>query len=246
MNLPESTFDNETANIDIEVVSDTSDEKRGEELFPGDLGTLAFETRHALIQLIKGPFLDGRRHSKLWSVLMRDEQAIRKFLCELFLTPVIDYDLQVAYTRQIDTGDIEIPSLLRHVQLSFMATALLLYLRQELAQAGALGERVVVSRDDIIEQLRMYDSDKNTDKSGFDKRIITAINKMTQYNILLKVKSSDDRYEISPTLKLLFSPEEISELTQIYNKIRDTGHCANHTEESTNRLYDEDDEGDDE
>ncbi len=35
-------------------------------------------------------------------------------------------------------------------------------------------------------------------------------------SILRKIRSSDDRYEVSPTLKLLFSAEEIQSLTQIY------------------------------
>jgi hypothetical protein len=36
---------------------------------------------------------------------------------------------------------------------------------------------------------------------------------------LLQIRSTEDRFEISPTLKLLFSPEEILALTQIYQRM---------------------------
>ncbi|MHB1805097.1 MAG: hypothetical protein ACYCO7_09110, partial [Acidithiobacillus ferrooxidans] len=38
-------------------------------LFLGDSGELALDTRRALVQLLAGPSLDGRRHQKLWPIL---------------------------------------------------------------------------------------------------------------------------------------------------------------------------------
>jgi len=169
-----------------------------------------------LVQLLSGPSLDERRHSKLWSVLLRDETVIRKYLCELFLELVIDSDLKVAFTRQAETEGLEIPKLLRRTQLTFIDSALLLYLRQQLAQAQTHGERAVVSKNDIVEHLGMYDKTGNTDKAGFDKRIHASIEKTKKHNILHKIRSSDDRFEVSPALKLLFSAEEIQALTKIY------------------------------
>ncbi|WP_228756104.1 DUF4194 domain-containing protein [Pseudomonas aeruginosa] len=65
-------------------------------LFLGDSGELALDTRRALVQLLAGPSLDGRRHPKLWPILVRDEAVIRRRLAELFLELVIDRDIQVA------------------------------------------------------------------------------------------------------------------------------------------------------
>ena len=62
----------------------------------------------------------------------------------------------------------------------------------------------------------MYDKTGNTDKAGFDKRIHASIEKIKKYNILQKIRSGDDRFEVSPALKLLFSAEEIHALTKIY------------------------------
>lgn len=189
------------------------------ELFIGDKGKLSFETRRALIQLLLGPSLDSKRHPKLWPVLIRDEALIRGFLSELFLELVIDSDLQVAFTRQADTGELEVPLLLRRAPLTFIDSILLLHLRQKLTQAGSQGERAVISSEEILEYLALFEPSANTDHSGFIKRVYASIEKIKKYNILQKIRSTEDRFEISATLKLLFSAEEILSLTHLYKKM---------------------------
>jgi len=188
-------------------------------LFADDSGELPQETRRVLVQLLAGPSLDGRRHPKLWPVLVRDEALIRRRLSELFLDLVMDIDLQVAFTRQADVGDLETPVLLRRAQLTFLDSIMLLHLRQRLTQADAQGERAVVSVDEIIEHMSVYERSTNTDRAGFNKRIQASIEKIKTHSILQKIRSSEDRFEISPTLKLLFSAEAIQALTRTYQRM---------------------------
>lgn len=185
-------------------------------LYQGDAGELSLDARRVLVQLLSGPSLDGQRHSKLWPILIRDEAAIRSRLSELFLTLVIDRDQQVAFTRQADTGDLDVPLLLRRAKLTFLDSILLLHLRQRLTQAETHGERAVVSTDEIVEVLGVYERTGDTDRALFQKRILASIEKIKKNSILRKIRSSDDRFEIAPTLKLLFSAEEIQALTRIY------------------------------
>ncbi len=192
----------------------------GQALYLGDSGELSLDARRVLVQLLAGPSLDGQRHSKLWPILIRDEAAIRSRLSELFLQLVIDRDLQVAFTRQADTGDLDVPLLLRRANLTFLDSILLLHLRQRLTQAEAHGDRAVISTDEILEFLSLYEQAGNTDRALFEKRIHASIEKIKKHNILRKIRSSDDRFEISPTLKLLFSAEEIQALTRIYHDMR--------------------------
>lgn len=201
----------------IDTVDESSDS--GNVLYAGDSGDLSLDARRVLIQLLSGPSLEGRRHSKLWPVLIRDESLIRTRLSELFLELVIDRDLQVAFTRQADTDELEVPKLLRRAQLSFLDSILLLHLRQRLTQAEAHGNRAVISTDEIIEFLEVYEQDDNTDHAGFVKKIHASIEKIKKHSILRKIRSTDDRFEISPTLKLLFSAEEIQALTTIYQQM---------------------------
>jgi len=201
-------------------------------LFTGDTGELELDTRRALIQLLLGPSLDGRRHTKLWPVLMRSEKIIRNRLSDLFLELVIDRDMQVAFTRQAETGELEVPSLLRRAPLTFIDSVLLLYLRHQLTRAESHGERAVVSKEEIVDYFSVYEKTGNTDKAGFAKRIHASIEKFKERSILQKIRASEDRFEVSPTLKLLFSAEEIQALTKLYQRMAAGGLSESEEEET--------------
>jgi hypothetical protein len=195
---------------------DSATEKK---LYNSDAGDLPLETRRVLVQLLSGPSLDGRRHGKLWPVLLRDEAVVRRMLANVFLELIMDRDLEVAYTRQADTEDLDTPKLPRTVKLTFVDSILLLNLRQRLTQADSRGERAVVSEEEILEDLGAFERAENTDRFGFEKRIRASIKKMILRSILQKVRESDDRYEISPTLKLLFSAEVIEAMRDRYQQM---------------------------
>ncbi len=187
-------------------------------LFATDTGQLPLDTRRALVQLLSGPSLEERRHPKLWPVLVRDETVIRSRLCELFLDLIFDPDLKVAFTRQADVGELDCPVLLRRAQLTFIDSVLLLYLRQRLSQADARGERAVIAVDEMEDYLRTFERSASTDRAGFAKRVAASVEKIKKHSILQKIRASEDRFEISPTLKLLFSAEAIQELTRLYQE----------------------------
>ncbi len=188
-------------------------------LFVNDTGELPLDTRRVLVQLLSGPSLEGRRHPRLWPVLLRDEQVIRRRLAELFLELVLDRDLQVAFTSQVAAEELDIPILLRRAQLTFIDSVLLLFLRQRLTQADSQGERAVIARDEMTENLMPYERAASTDRAGFSKRVNASIEKLKKHNILQKLRASEDRFEIAPTLKLLFSAEEIIALTALYDRM---------------------------
>jgi hypothetical protein len=188
-------------------------------LFAGDTGQLPIETRKVLVQLLSGPSLEARRHELLWPILLRDEALVRSRLAELFLELVVDADMQVAFTRQADAGELEIPVLLRRAPLTFIDSVLLLYLRERLTHAEARGERAVVSTEEIAEHLSTYERAANTDRAGFQKRVSASIDKIRKHSMLQKVRGSDGRFEVSRTLKLLFSVEEIQSLTRVYQQM---------------------------
>ncbi len=188
-------------------------------LFPGDSGQLALDTRRVLVQLLAGPSLEARRHGKLWPVLLRDEDVLRQRLAELFLELVIDRDTQVAFMRQADTAELEVPLLLRRAQLTFLDSVLVLYLRQRLTQADSHGERAVVALDEMLEPLTLYERAASTDRAGFARRVAASVEKVKKHNILAKIRGSEDRFEISATLKLLFSAEEIQSLAALYQQM---------------------------
>ena len=207
--------------------------------FSGDTAELPLETRRVLVQLLLGPALDAQRQSKLWPVLLRDERIVRARLHELFLELVVDHDQQVAFTRQVVDAEADIPILLRKATLTFLQSALLLHLRELLIQSDARGERAVTAREAMIEHLSGFDRDRNADQARFMRQAESAVDKAVQLNLIRKLRGGEERYEVSPTLKLLFSAEEIQALTRSYEAAARQGvgpdaseHTANNQEQT--------------
>jgi len=214
--------------VSDQVVSEqlVSDQAMAEEsvtrnTFAGDTGQLPLETRRVLVQLLLGPSLDAQRQTKLWPVLLRDEQGVRARLHELFLELVVDREQQVAYTRQVVDPELEIPVLLRKASLTFLQSALLLFLREQLIMAEARGERAAVSRTELAEHLSAYEPTHNRDQAKFGKQVAGAIERAKELSLLRKLRGTEERCEVSPTLKLLFSAEEIQALTATYRGLVD-------------------------
>ncbi|MGH8830741.1 MAG: DUF4194 domain-containing protein [Polaromonas sp.] len=184
--------------------------------FAGDKGVLTVPTRRVLVQLLLGPVVDARRHPRLWSTLVMDEAVLRSRLHDLFLELVIDHQQNIAFTRQVKSDEIDIPVLLRRTPLTFLESAVLLFLRQRLTQADVDGERAVVDRHELVTFLQVYERNGNSDIARFDKQLLNAVEKAKKLHWISSLKNSEDRFEVSPTLKLLFTAEEIQALTQAY------------------------------
>lgn len=190
-------------------------------LFNGDTGTLRLDTRRCLVNLLNGPSIDGRRQSGLWTVLLRDREAIQTYLHNIFLELVVDLPQQVAFIRQVaEDGETDIPILLRRHQLTLIQSALVLYLRQRLTEADAANERAVVSTREMNEHLMLFEKARNTDLARFDRQCESAIDKCKALNLIRPIRASDERFEVSPTLKLLFSAEDIQALNATYKTLQ--------------------------
>jgi len=201
-------------------------------LFAGDTGELPMDTRRVLVHLLLGPALDAQRQTKLWPVLLRDERVLRSRLHELFLELVVDHEQRVAFTRQVVDEAADVPVLLRKAALTFVQSALLLYLRQQLTQADARGERAVVSHEEMREQLRVFERDHSVDKAKSERQANNAVEKAVQLNLIRRLRGEDDRYEVSPALKLLFPAEQVQALTETYARLSQRGASAALEDES--------------
>lgn len=202
-------------------------------LWDGDTGTLREQSRRAVVQLLRGPYLAARRHPQLWNAVLGDEQAIRSKLADLFLDLVVDAEAEVAFVRNVVQETFDAPKVVRSAPLTFMDTALLLHLRQQLLQAGG-GERVIVGADELADQLQVYRGRDNADPALFGKRINASWTKLEKYGILART-STEGRFEISPVLRLIFGAEEITAVQAEFARLagqdaaaETAGHAAGH------------------
>jgi hypothetical protein len=187
------------------------------ELWPGDTGTLPEASRRALAALLKGPYVSADRHGGLWDSVIADRAAIESRLADLFLDLVVDQDVGVAFIRGVRTDQLKTPQVVRTRNLTFIQTALLLHLRQ-LQVRAAPGETVIAGLGEVTDHLDVYRPGQGIDRPLLAKRVKSAWETMHDLGLLHRTTPAD-RSEISPTLRLIFGPEEIERLTAEYRRL---------------------------
>lgn len=185
-------------------------------LWTGDTGSLGEQSRRALLEILKGPYLSGGQRPRLWAALVADEAAIRSRLHDLFLDLVIDRVDEFAFARKVKTGELDVPSALRSESLGFLDTAMLLVLRQLLLAAP--GERrVIVGQDEVFERLAVY---RDGDEVTFGRSLNGAWGRMMN-KLRVIHPSGEDRAEISPVVKFIIDEERVTEIAAVYRRLAD-------------------------
>ena len=202
--------DDAVINIDTDAASATA-------LWPGDTGVLGEQSRRALLELIKGPYLSGVKAPALWSALLADEAGIRSRLHELFLELVVDRIGEFAFVRNVSTTELKVPNTVRSAPLTFLDTAMLLVLRQMLL-AGEGDGRVIVGQEDVFEQLRVYRT-SDRDESDFARRLNSSWLNMKNKLRVIHQAGAEDRAEISPVLRLIVDADQIQAIGGEYQRI---------------------------
>lgn len=186
-------------------------------LWPGDTGVLREASRRALVQLLRGPHLGAQRHGRLWTALLNDEAMIRSRLADVFLELVVDRESEVAFVRNVRASDLDPPQVVRTAPLTFLDTAVLLYVRQLLMRASP-GERVIVGSDELADQVEVYRGKDRADPALFGKRVNATIVKLERYGILART-TTEGRFEVSPVLRLVLGAEEVAAIHAEFRRI---------------------------
>jgi hypothetical protein len=71
----------------------------------------------------------------------------------------------------------------------------------------------------MIEHLAVFEPDRNGDRAKFERQAAGAVDRAVKLNLIRKLRGSEERYEVSPTLKLLFPAEEIQQLARTYARL---------------------------
>jgi len=165
-----------------------------------DLSTLA-------ITLLKGViYREG--DERLWGALLDLQTRVREYLVILGLELVLDEAEGYAFLRGKpdceDGSGLKAPRLVARRPLSFPVSLLLALLRRKLAEFDASGgdTRLVLSRDDLVELVRVFLPDSSNEARLVDQ-IETHINKIVDLGFLrrLKATSGPASYEVRRILK---------------------------------------------
>lgn len=181
------------------------------ETMPG-VNTEPSDLSLVLIQLIKGP-LYRDTHEKLWSVLLGVRHQVSDYVTVLGLSVVVDEAEGYAFLRSRPIDDAaEFPRLVARRALSFHVSMLLALLRKRLAEfdASSADTRLILSRDQMAEMLRLFMPDSTNDARLVDT-IDAHINKVSELGFLRRLRDEQDLFEVRRILKAYVDGQWLSE-----------------------------------
>ena len=166
-----------------------------------------------LVHLMKGP-LYRDVHEKYWGPLLGLRNQVGDHVSVLGLNVVVDEVEGFAYLRSqvVDQDATEFPRLVARRTLSFKVSVLLALLRKRLAEFDARSSdvRLVLSRDQIIELLRLFMPD-STNEARLVDSIDTTVKRVCELGFLHPLRGEQDKYEVRRILKAYIDGQWLSE-----------------------------------
>lgn len=177
-----------------------------------------------VIPLLKG-VIYRENDERQWGQLLQLQARVRDYVSVLQLELVLDEAEGYAFLKSpADTPEDaqgpqspSLPRLIARRPLSFQVSLLLALLRKKLAETDASGgeTRLVLSRDDILELLRVFLPDTSNEVKLIDQ-LETTLNKVVELGFLHKLKTSNTpngpaHYEIKRLLKAFIDAQWLAE-----------------------------------
>jgi hypothetical protein len=175
-----------------------------------------------LIHLLKGVvYRDG--NEAVWQRLLDQQHAVAEHAGVLGLGLVVDEAEGHAYLRQVDDeGDDPLPRLVVRRQLSYPVSLLLALLRKKLAEhdAGGQDPRLVLTRDEIVDLIRLFLPDSANEARLID-RVGMDINKLVELGFLRRMRGQDNVFEVRRILKAFVDAQWLAEFDQRLGEYRE-------------------------
>lgn len=181
-----------------------------------------------VIPLLKGVIYRdeavARNNAGLWNGLLDLQARVRDYVAVLGLELVLDeaegYAFLRARNREDDETTTKLPRLVARRPLSFPVSLLLALLRKKLAEFDAgggqdvEGVRLVLSRDDIVELIRVFLPEASNEARLMD-RVDTYINKVVELGFLRRMKpvaGQPTAFEVRRILKAFVDAQWLADL----------------------------------
>jgi hypothetical protein len=155
--------------------------------------TAATNDLSALVILLLKSVIYQETDPALWNALLKLQARVRDYVAVLGLELVFDEAEGYAFLRSRpeseDDAATKLPRLVARRPLSFPVSLLLALLRKKLAESDAGGgdTRLVLSRDDVVELVRVFLPESSNEAKLIDQ-IETHLNKIVELGFLRKLK----------------------------------------------------------
>jgi hypothetical protein len=160
-----------------------------------------------VILLLKGVIYQ-EADAGLWNALLKLQSRVRDYVAVLGLELVLDESEGYSFLRSRHENDDDdapkLPRLVARRPLSFPVSLLLALLRKKLAEfdAGGGDTRLVLSRDEIVELIRVFLPESSNEARLIDQ-IETHLNKIVELGFLRKLKPTTGQMPMFEVRRIL-------------------------------------------
>jgi hypothetical protein len=168
-----------------------------------------------VISLCKGVLYQDE-HPELWHSLLNLQIRVRDYVSVLGLELMLDEAEGYAFLRsraeEPEEQGRSLPRLVPRRQLSFPVSLLLALLRKKLAETDSSGAetRLILSRDDIVDMLRVF-LPAGSNESRFIDQVDTHINKVIELGFMRKLRGQKHMFEVRRIIKAFVDAQWLSE-----------------------------------
>ncbi|MCH9730477.1 MAG: DUF4194 domain-containing protein [Actinomycetia bacterium] len=166
----------------------------------------------AIIRLMQG-VIYREADEDTWLTLDRQGAGVRDHFATIGIDVVVDDAEGYAYlrSRPEQDGDEALPRLVRRRALTYNVSLLLILLRKRLVEfETTAGEgRLVLTTDQIIEMLRLFQKESSNDARVSDQAE-TTIKKAVELGFLRQLRGQRDHWEVRRILKAYVDAQTLS------------------------------------
>lgn len=167
----------------------------------------------AIIRLMRG-VVYREADEETWAVLDRRGAAVRDHFAVIGVDVVVDDSEGYAYLRSQteDAGEEPLPRLVVRRRLTYNVSLLLVLLRKRLVEFETTGGegKLVLSRDQIVEMLRLFLVDSTNEARVIDT-VDTTIRKAAELGFLRQLRNEPDHWEVRRILKAYVDAQTLSD-----------------------------------
>jgi hypothetical protein len=168
----------------------------------------------AIIRLMQG-VIYREQDEMTWTSLDSHRPAVRDHFATIGVEVVVDDTEGYAYlqTRDEDDGEDPLPRLVKRRTLTYDVSLLLVLLRKRLVEfetAGGGESKLVLSRDQIVDMLRLFLTESTNEARVVD-RVDATIKSAADLGFLRPLRGRSDHWEVRRILKAYVDAQTMSD-----------------------------------
>jgi hypothetical protein len=181
------------------------------------------ELSAVVVPLLKGVIYQ-EENPGLWSTLLSLQASVRDYVAVLGLELMLDEAEGYAFLRSLP-DDEEVastnPRLVARRQLSYPVSLLLALLRKKLAEhdAGGGDTRLILSRDEVVELIRIFLPDGSNEVKLIDQ-VDAILNRIAELGFIRRLRGQGDVVEVRRIIKAFVDAQWLSDFDERLTEYR--------------------------